>query len=421
MSQVPLTLDSHKGLTEHVSTETETGNNNNSSSSSSSSSSHSSSSSSSSHSSTTARYIGYWLIGTAGMVFAMVSLGGVTRLTRSGLSIVEWRPEGEKLPRTDEEWIIEFEKYKSYPEYQRVNSRMSLEEFKPIYFMEWAHRMWGRALGIVFGAPLVVFIAKGMLPPGFTVRLAGLFLLGGGQGAIGWWMVKSGLQHERFEGIENSHVRVSVSPYRLATHLSMAFSLYSLLLWNAWDMFLLSSSKSNQLIVTSTELVATSFLRPFVFGSAGVIATTVFSGAFVAGNDAGHAYNDWPLFAGQLVPEELWIPSLGFRNFFENTACVQFLHRNLAYTSIGTVALLHGVCARQGGLNKFPITIQRGIILMSVLVTAQASLGIVTLLLYVPIELGALHQAGSLALWTSALYTVHSIVRVRRGLPLKPL
>ena len=347
----------------------------------------------------------------------MVSLGGITRLTRSGLSIVEWRPEGEKLPHTDEEWRVEFEKYKSFPEYKRVNSRMSLDEFKPIYFMEWAHRMWGRALGFVFGVPLVVFIARGMIPQGFTLRLAGLFLLGGGQGAIGWWMVKSGLEHERFEGAENSHVRVSVSPYRLATHLSMAFSLYSLLLWNAWDMFLLSAKERNSLI-TFAESSVVSRLRPFVLGSAGVIATTVFSGAFVAGNDAGHAYNDWPLFAGQIVPEDIWIPSLGLRNFFENTACVQFVHRNLAYSSLASVALLHTVCARQGGLNKFPITVQRGIIFMSVLVTFQASLGIVTLMLYVPVELGALHQAGSLALWTSALYTVHSIVRIRRGLPL---
>lgn len=160
--------------------------------------------------------VGYWLMTTAGMVFVMVVLGGVTRLTRSGLSIVEWRPAGEAFPTTEEEWLVEFRKYQAFPEYQRVNRHMSLDEFKPIYFMEWFHRFWGRAIGVAFAGPLAYFALRGRIPPGLWPRIGLLFGIGATQGGVGWWMVKSGLEHERF----SEYVIPRVSPYRLATHVS---------------------------------------------------------------------------------------------------------------------------------------------------------------------------------------------------------
>ena len=159
--------------------------------------------------------MGVWLLTTAGAVFVMIVLGGVTRLTRSGLSIVEWRPEGEALPRSDAEWEVAFAKYQRFPEYKKVNSGMTLEEFKPIYWMEWGHRQWGRAIGLIFAGPLVYWVASKRLPPGMGPRLGGLLLLGGAQGGVGWWMVKSGLEAERFV---DEWTVPRVSPYRLATH-----------------------------------------------------------------------------------------------------------------------------------------------------------------------------------------------------------
>lgn len=163
------------------------------------------------------RFTGYWLMGTAGMVFIMVVLGGVTRLTRSGLSIVEWRPHGEALPTTDAEWEVEFAKYKAFPEYKKVNSRMELDEFKFIYLMEWGHRAWGRAIGLAFAGPLAYLALSRRIPAGFGPRLGVLLGLGAAQGGVGWWMVKSGLEHERFA---DDFSIPRVSPYRLATHVS---------------------------------------------------------------------------------------------------------------------------------------------------------------------------------------------------------
>lgn len=350
--------------------------------------------------------VAYWLLGTAGMVFIMVVLGGVTRLTRSGLSIVEWRPEGEKLPQTEEEWAVEFQKYKAFPEYQRVNSRMSLEEFKPIYFMEWFHRMWGRAIGLAFGVPLIYFAATKSIPAGYGGRLGILLAIGSTQGAVGWWMVKSGLEHERF----NEYKIPRVSPYRLATHLGFAWTIYSLLCWNGWDLI------KQSLPITGAQAQAALKLRTPVALATAIIGTTVASGAFVAGNDAGHAYNDWPFFAGRVIPEQIWDKQLGYRNVFENTATVQFDHRMLAYTSLAGVGLVHAAAKRAGGLKAaaMPPGFKAGAIALGALVAAQATLGITTLMLYVPVSLGAAHQAGALALWTGALYTMHSVARAAR-------
>lgn len=161
--------------------------------------------------------VAYWLYGTAGMVFAMVVIGGVTRLTRSGLSMVEWRPQGSRLPANEEEWLIEFEKYKKYPEYKRLHLGMQLEEFKQIYFMEWLHRMWGRAIGVFATVPLVYFAVRRQIPRKVVPYILGAYALGATQGFVGWWMVKSGLEEP-----EDQHAVPRVSPYRLATHVSYA-------------------------------------------------------------------------------------------------------------------------------------------------------------------------------------------------------
>lgn len=339
------------------------------------------------------------------MVFVMVVLGGVTRLTRSGLSIVEWRPEGETLPRTDAEWQVEFDKYKAFPEYIKVNRHMSLDEFKPIYFMEWFHRMWGRGIGLAFAGPLAYFALRRRIPPGFGTRLGALLALGATQGAVGWWMVKSGLVHENFK--ENYAVP-RVSPYRLTTHLGFAWASYSLLLWNAWDLL-----RAPLAAVTPQQADAARRMRSPVVFATSLLGVTIASGAFVAGNDAGHAYNDWPLFAGRVIPEQIWEPAMGLRNFFENTATVQFDHRMLAYSMLATVGIVHAA-GKRIGWAALPAGTRGGAIAMGAMVGIQATLGISTLMMYVPVWLGAAHQAGALALWTTALYTLHSVQRALR-------
>jgi len=346
------------------------------------------------------RAVGWWLAGVAGGVYAMVVLGGVTRLTRSGLSIVEWRPEGDVLPSTPAEWDEAFAKYKATPEYARVNSRMTLDEFKPIYWMEWAHRAWGRALGVGFGLPLAALVAARAVPAGLAPRLGGLLALGGAQGAVGWWMVKSGLDARNFAPTDTPRV----SPYRLAAHLSGAWAIYSVLAWTAMDLLRAPAAAA------PAAAAAARAVRPAALAAAAVLGATTLSGAFVAGNDAGHAYNDWPLFAGRLVPEEIWDAALGARNFFENTATVQFDHRALAYATVAAVGGLHAAIARApGGAAALPPPVRAGARALAAVVAAQAALGVTTLVLYVPVELGAAHQAGALAAWTTALWTLHAV------------
>lgn len=410
------------------------------------------------------RAVGYWLAGTAGTVFVMVCIGGATRLTRSGLSIVEWKPAGEIFPSNDQEWQVEFDKYKAFPEYKKVNSMISLEEFKFIYFMEWFHRMWGRGIGLAFAGPLAYFAATRSIPKGLGPRLGLMLGLGAAQGGVGWWMVKSGLEHERFEG--NSKIP-RVSPYRLATHVSrsttrrssrsrstitefflpcapaflfsplvlstfpsravfflavrsllhvrlqlaFAFTVYSLLAYTSFDLLAKPLTRAE---ITPQALAAVRKIKLPTYLSAGIIALTAASGAFVAGNDAGHAYNDWPFMAGKLVPEEIWDGRLGLLNVFENTATVQFDHRMLAYTTLGSIGVLHAAAKRAGGMRLMPAPVKRGLMVVSGLVAAQIALGISTLMLYVPVSLGTAHQGGALALLTGALYLVNGVRRVER-------
>jgi heme a synthase len=362
-----------------------------------------------------------WIFGTGAMVFGMVTLGGATRLTRSGLSMVDWRPEGRKLPSTDEEWAVEFEKYKQFPEYQKLNKGMSISEFKEIYFMEWAHRMWGRAIGLVFAGPMVAFALAGRIPKSLYSRTALLLTMGGTQGFVGWWMVRSGLTHEHVFGIERSEYDTPrVSPYRLAAHLSMAFATYGVLMWTGFDLFRKMEgdfSVTNIKPFKQLSSTAQQALRKFKFKSkigTSVLGLTVLSGAFVAGNDAGHAYNDWPYYAGEIIPEQIWMDNIGVRNVFENTALVQFDHRMLAYATLTTVGGL--ACSARFNHATWKIlqpATKRALLAMTGVTLAQVSLGIATLMMYVPVELGVAHQGGALTLWTCGLWLLHTLKYVR--------
>ena len=345
--------------------------------------------------------MGAWLWGGAGWVFTLVVLGGVTRLTRSGLSMTDWKFTGEKAPRTPADWEAEFGKYRASPEFQRVNKSMSLDEFKFIFWMEYAHRMWGRTLGLYFALPVAYFAARGYLTRRLSKRLAVLFAAGGTQGLVGWWMVRSGLEQPRRE-----YDVPRVSPYRLAAHLSTAFAIYSGLLWTALDVSRPVPVLAD-VALSGRQLLASLLARRRFHGLAGLIGITAVSGAFVAGLDAGHAYNTFPLMGGHLIPEEYWDPELSaLRNCFENTAAVQFHHRVLALTTAGSIAAAWA--AVQAG-PPLPRAAAVAIHVLGGTVVAQVTLGITTLLSNVPVWLGSAHQAGALTLFSVALLVLHTL------------
>jgi cytochrome c oxidase assembly protein subunit 15 len=354
-----------------------------------------------------------------GLVAGMVTVGGITRLTRSGLSMTDWKLQGSLPPMNLQEWEREFERYKKYPEWQQRKS-MTLEEFKFIYFWEWGHRMMGRGIGVAFTLPLLYFLSRGMIPRSSLPRMALLFSLGGGQGLIGWWMVKSGLEKGLIEEVAppGSNKEIRVSPYRLATHLSMAFTTYTCLLWTGLDAF---NPASKAVAVASSMPVTYGMqalrLRQLAIVSGALTAATIVSGAYVAGNDAGRAYNTFP-FDGTPWMNGEWVPSgilemqPVWRNFFENTATVQFDHRVLALTTLSSVAGLYAAARRSaGGLVWAALPTQARALFhaTAIMAVGQVGLGIATLLLYVPIPLAAVHQFGSLTLLTFLTALTHSL------------
>lgn len=287
-----------------------------------------------------------------------------------------------------------------------MNSQMTVEEFKEIYFMEWFHRMWGRAIGVAFAVPFLGFALTRSIPPGIYGRLAAAFGLGGLQGAVGWWMVRSGLDEKLMTTDEPR-----VNSYRLTTHLSMAVGIFSLLMWTAMDLLARAPAAAARAAAAATPEAARAAarLRPVAIGAAVVAGCTLASGGFVAGLDAGHAYNDWPMMAGRFVPEQYWDESLGWRNFFENTATVQFDHRMLAYSTLLSAGAVL-VTARRGGAWKHHTPrVRRGVLALVHAVGAQAALGISTLVMYVPVPLAACHQAGALVVWSSVLTVLHAL------------
>jgi cytochrome c oxidase assembly protein subunit 15 len=326
-----------------------------------------------------ARAIRLWLYAVAALVLAMVLIGGATRLTESGLSITEWRPVMGTLPPLDEaQWQAEFEKYRAIPQYRELNRGMSLDAFKTIYWWEWTHRLIGRTIGVAFLLPFLWFLWRGWIEPGLRIRLWVIFGLGALQGAVGWWMVASGLAD-----------RVEVSQYRLATHLLLACLIYVALLWTAKRL----DHRSTFDVPPRIRAGATCLLV--------LVLVQIYLGALVAGLRAGHIYNTWPLIDGRWVPEasRLFFDVPLWRNFFENTLTVQFDHRMIAY-AIWAVALLHVFDATS--LRKGPVL--AGAMALAAAVTLQAALGIWALLMVVPIPLALMHQAVAMVVLTIATW-----------------
>jgi cytochrome c oxidase assembly protein subunit 15 len=328
-----------------------------------------------------------WLVVVAIMVFAMVVIGGITRFTESGLSIVEWRPlTGILPPLTPANWQSLFEQYRATPEYRKLNFGMSIESFKAIFWWEYVHRLWGRLIGIVFLLPFLWFAWTGRIEPALKPRLVGLFVLGAAQGALGWWMVRSGLADDPF-----------VSQYRLAAHLGLALIIYGALVWTAFDL-------------TNPRAIWPPSAQRLRYGAGLVlllIALTILAGAFMAGLDAGMIMNTFPLMGGRFVPEDLWLIEPPLWNLFENPVTVQFAHRLLGMTTVAAVL------AAWWAIGRGPATegARRAAGWTAAMALAQLGLGIATLLAQVPVTLGALHQAGAVVILTLALWTAHHLGR----------
>jgi cytochrome c oxidase assembly protein subunit 15 len=333
-----------------------------------------------------------WLIVVAALIAAMVIVGGATRLTESGLSIVEWKPvTGTLPPLSDAAWHEAFEGYKTIPQYREMNAGMTLAEFKIIFWWEWAHRLLGRVIGLVYLLPFLFFLWRGGLDRTLKRRLWVIFGLGALQGAVGWWMVVSGLTQ-----------RVEVSQYRLAAHLVLALIIFAGVVWTLLRMRPPVPAPARpapaRLRATAVALTALTFLQ-------------IYLGALVAGLRAGKAYNTWPLIDGALIPDaaRLFFETPWWRNFFDNVLTVQFSHRMVAYL-LWAVALWHLIDVLA---TRASATLGRGAVALFALVSAQAALGIWTLLESVPLGPALLHQGGAIVVLTIVLAQLDATGRDR--------
>ena len=315
------------------------------------------------------------------LVFAMVVLGGVTRLTDSGLSMVRWEPISGMLPPLNQTaWQAEFQHYREFPEYQKINAGMSLAAFKSIFYFEYAHRMLGRLIGLVFAIGFVWLWIRRHLSRSLVPHLIAMFVLGGLQGLLGWYMVKSGL-------VEMPHV----SQYRLTAHLGLAISIYLYMLWVLF-----------KLVERRPAPVVSRGLRRVTLGLGVLVFVTVLSGGFVAGLKAGHAFNTFPLMAGRWIPPGYLALDPIWRNLFENIATVQFNHRLLALSTFALVLVFVIQVMRDEALQS----LRRPALTLAGVATIQVALGISALLWFVPVALGAMHQAVALILLSVMLYVV---------------
>jgi cytochrome c oxidase assembly protein subunit 15 len=358
---------------------------------------------------------GKWMLGTAGAVVGMIHVGGVTRLTKSGLSMTDWSPLGSLPPITDEDWQAEFARYKTYPEWQQRQS-MTLSEFKFIYGWEYGHRMLGRAVGLIFCLPWLYFTARAKIPPGYQKRMVGLLAMGGTQGLVGWWMVRSGLGDDRRDDKREIRVR----PIRLATHLTMAVATYGCLLWTGLDIFGLphqATLKDQASNLSKEALRHASRLRTGGLGLTALTGLTIVSGALVAGNDAGRAYNSFPKMGDDWIPtQDMWHSNPWYKNFHENTAMVQFNHRVLGLSTAGTALGLLGLGLSPARAKMLTPQARNGLYAVGLASVGQVTLGITTLLNYVPLSLAAAHQVGSIVVLSSGIYLAHSLRFARPGL-----
>lgn len=315
------------------------------------------------------RPVALWLLAVALLVLAMVVVGGATRLTDSGLSITEWKPvTGALPPMSAGDWNEEFARYREIPQYQQLNKGMSLEAFKAIYWWEWSHRLLGRLVGAAFAIPFAYFLIRRQIPKRLIWRCVVLFGLGGLQGAVGWWMVSSGLSQSQL---------VSVAPERLTVHLGLAFVLLAGLVWTALDAW---TGAPRQTVPSAWNARA--------FGLAALIYVQILLGALVAGNDAGLVYNDWPLMNGALFPKDYAGASL-WATLAHSQAAVQLHHRLAAYLLL-ILTLVVAVAAQRS--RDLPATAKVLALVLGGTVLVQSGLGIATLMAGVPIWLGILHQ-----------------------------
>ena len=332
------------------------------------------------------KYVQFWLITCCVFVFIMVFIGGLTRLTDSGLSIVEWNIfSGIFPPLTNNDWVELFDKYKQFPEYKLVNKNINLYDFKFIFWMEYIHRIWGRLIFLVFLIPLIIFVKKKYISDKLKKHLVIILLLILFQGLFGWYMVKSGLINEP-----------DVSHYRLSIHLLLAFIIYGYLLSLTFSIY---SQKNNKKIITNKSFYIMNLVLIFL------ILITVFSGGMVAGLDAGLVYNTFPLMGDKFIPLDILEIKPKYINFFENPVTVQFDHRILGLTTF-TLIILIWFYAR---VMNFHSNIKTKTNILLIVVLIQVCLGITTLLSYVAIHAAIVHQLGSLVLFTISIWILKSL------------
>ncbi len=339
------------------------------------------------------RTVAKWLWAMAALIFCMIVVGGATRLTDSGLSITEWKPIlGAIPPLSDASWEAAFEKYKEIPEYHRVNKDMTIEGFKTIFWWEWSHRFLGRFIGLAFAVPFAFFWYRGALRSETIPKLAGVLALGGLQGAIGWYMVSSGLVD-----------RIDVSQYRLALHLGVAFLILGSVVWLALDLWP-RDRNVEQASVSQGQRRAAGILVAAVF-------LQIVLGALVAGLKAGLAYNTWPDMNGTMVPDGLGALSPWYLNLFENVTTVQFNHRMMAYV-VAALALGHAWSLSRHSSAR----VRQSAYFVAGAVTVQIALGIMTLLAAVPLSLGLLHQGGAAIVFAIVIRHLFIVCQVREVL-----
>jgi cytochrome c oxidase assembly protein subunit 15 len=328
------------------------------------------------------KQIANWLLLCAAVILGMILLGAVTRLTHSGLSMVEWKPlVGIIPPLSEQAWLEMFEKYKQYPEYQKVNLGMSLEGFKYIFMYEYLHRVLGRLIGMLYFFPFVYFAIKGRIRAGLMPRLILLFFMGGFQGLLGWYMVKSGLVNDP-----------RVSQYRLTAHLGVAVAIYAYMLWLAFDLH------SPRKTAGSTSPYARYSLL-----LVGLVYLMILTGGLVAGTRAGFAYSTWPLMGNSFIPAGLYSGSPAWLSAFEDITTIQFNHRMFAYLLLVLIGSFTVMVYRSAAVKR----LRGGVIILLFALLAQVGLGISTLIFHVPVSVAAGHQLGAMVLLTAMLFVSH--------------
>ncbi|HKI59819.1 MAG TPA: COX15/CtaA family protein [Mariprofundaceae bacterium] len=331
------------------------------------------------------RQIAYWLLFVCVAIFIMLVIGGATRLTHSGLSMMTWDPlMGWIPPLTDAAWLESFKHYQKIPEFHQLNPDMNLEGYKGIFMLEYIHRVWGRLIGIFFLLPFLYFLIAGKLHKSLRPQLITMFALGGLQGLLGWYMVSS--------GFDNTHV----SQYRLTAHLMAAFLIYTYIFWVALGLLFPRNEAS---------LFEVGVLRRLMVALVALMAVTIAAGGFVAGLKAGFAYNTFPLMDGHFIPEGYGMIEPFYLNFFENIAAVQFDHRLLAESVLIFVIGLWFYARRFELVGRAKL----GFNLMLGMVAIQFTLGVATLVMVVPVPLGVAHQGGAMLLFSTALFTLHAL------------